>query len=205
MGCAGRRDFNPRPHAGDDERHKYAVTQQKISTHVPTRGTTCLIHSSFPPIFHFNPRPHAGDDDWQWRTAITGSDFNPRPHAGDDCDVMRQCRNFFISTHVPTRGTTAAKTATEVVSENFNPRPHAGDDEAEPPSMDISLISTHVPTRGTTAVEALRYTSQGYFNPRPHAGDDASIVWQDTLKFEFQPTSPRGGRLISHSVTSVVF
>ena len=55
-----------------------------ISTHVPTRGTTifrCKVPFVLP---NFNPRPHAGDDADNVRHVNRLRDFNPRPHAGDD-------------------------------------------------------------------------------------------------------------------------
>ena len=55
-------DFNPRPHAGDDQVYIAKSGGKLISTHVPTRGTTRFGACRGGPAKYFNPRPHAGDD-----------------------------------------------------------------------------------------------------------------------------------------------
>ena len=164
-----------------------------ISTHVPTRGTTRVRTAGHSPRKHFNPRPHAGDDQFNARFVKFSQYFNPRPHAGDDAagkpsrasngisthvptrgttaTILGLIGRFDISTHVPTRGTTLAPTAA-IQPMLFQPTsPRGGRPVHRASGKCLLHISTHVPTRGTTEL--------------------ASLVRDMNL---FQPTSPRGGR-----------
>ncbi len=55
-------------------------------------------------------------------------------------------------------------------------------------------ISIHVPARGTTCTSRSVSFDTGNFNPRPREGDDLPRGNFKTLAWEFQSTSPRGGR-----------
>ena len=77
-------DFNPRPHAGDDDGDQGKNTGGTISTHVPTRGTT-LIAYRVEQLERFQPTSPRGG--------------RPPPGRSDGGGPK-------ISTHVPTRGTT---------------------------------------------------------------------------------------------------
>ena len=98
-----------------------------ISIHVPTRGTTMdpnkvrqtVIFQSTCPRgarlefsklfcrwFNFNPRAHEGHDVAADTKLYLYSHFNPRAHEGHDCFFLYRFCYFFISIHVPTRGTT---------------------------------------------------------------------------------------------------
>ena len=80
----------------------------KISTHVPTRGTTRL------------DLPRAAVRLISTHVPTRGT--TKLADAAEDAEG--------ISTHVPTRGTTSAKAGRETRQMDFNPRPHAGDDQA---------------------------------------------------------------------------
>ena len=102
------RNFNPRSHEGND------------SCRTP----------SFPLHCHFNPRSHEGNDfhliihrhqlfkfqstfprgerlSIGQESFIRSQNFNPRSHEGNDFFPPQTTLDFFISIHVPTRGTTA--------------------------------------------------------------------------------------------------
>ena len=126
---SSNRDFNPRPHKGDDgaELKERALNLQfpstspqggrlaqapplrfslAISIHVPTRGTTISFRFRKLLLKYFNPRPHKGDDGC--RRKGTG-------------EIQR------ISIHVPTRGTTRIAIGGKSGNSDFNPRPPKGD------------------------------------------------------------------------------
>ena len=152
------KDFNPRPHAGDDLVQHTPWNRLLISIHVPTRGTTLIIYMEFRCIMNFNPRPHAGDD--QAYSIMDSS--------------------AFISIHVPTRGTTQANFgiygapqfqstsprggrpvpvgAVKLVQIFQSTSPRGGRRGYPFPCPAYKTISIHVPTRGTTAKTAKIYS-----------------------------------------------
>ena len=83
-------------------------------------------------------------------------------------------RDWQVSIHVPTRGTTRAwHSDGRASSWSFNPRSHEGNDAAL-----NSIVST------LSAIS---------FNPRSHEGNDAGLPWlQDLLLHGFNPRSHEG-------------
>ena len=77
-------DFNPRSHKGND-----------------SRDTEKCWYGRY-----FNPRSHKGNDVASKFNSIPLIYFNPRSHKGNDSVVNSFFSIFFISIHVPTRGTT---------------------------------------------------------------------------------------------------
>ena len=90
---AGRANFNPRPHAGDDDVRAERVQDITISTHVPTRGTT-----------------------YGARADAIGTCISTHvPTRGTTQRVGVFPAGAEISTHVPTRGTTFIRDSTWAV------------------------------------------------------------------------------------------
>ncbi len=122
--------FNPRPREGDDlTRLSYRLSLlisihvpargttidvfnadyfYMISIHVPARGTTRCLSTRKVMRGDFNPRPREGDDLKMSRARRFTTYFNPRPREGDDsmCTALT-LSIFWISIHVPARGTTS--------------------------------------------------------------------------------------------------
>ena len=122
---------------------------------------------------NFSARPHAGDDVPDRVRVVGQVIFQPTsPRGGRPGQRRRERPGKAISTHVPTRGTTALKL----------------------PERPNGRISTHVPTRGTTCYPRPARTPYGHYNPRPHAGDDDPTASHYEPMNQFQPTSPCGGR-----------
>ena len=102
---------------------------EDTSIHVPTRGTTVFSFGPRLPRKDFNPRSHEGNDNCAKNFIGRERHFNPRSHEGND----RRC----------------SKQETHWI--NFNPRSHEGNDDAALATSAFTGISIHVPTRGTTA------------------------------------------------------
>jgi len=84
LDIAGVSGFNPRAHAGRDNR----------------------VSGIYKVCFCFNPRAHAGRDNSNVRDVIILSCFNPRAHAGRDDNQIKKIRLSNVSIHAPTRGAT---------------------------------------------------------------------------------------------------
>ena len=174
------KSFNPRAHAGRDERTtrspscmpKFQSTrprgarpeeiytileQKKVSIHAPTRGATFLLFQGSPLGFGFNPRAHAGRDcTAQVLSPVQKVSIHaPTRGATQSQAMVRQADR--VSIHAPTRGATATSSATDFTTTGFNPRAHAGRDIFTDPELSVTSVSIHAPTRGATRLEHLRW------------------------------------------------
>ena len=177
------------------ERHfdtSTGTSENIVSIHVPTRGTTMrefivslipvfqstspqgerrCARQPYPPILCFNPRPHKGND-CSFRVAFSKPVcFNPRPHKGND----------------------RAGWDNPVLQRCFNPRPHKGNDLLKVHCQNSFLVSIHVPTRGTTYT-FLRIVSTTQFQSTSPQGERLRTDHLCYDKAEFQSTSPQGER-----------
>ena len=123
-----------------------------VSIHVPTRGTTGGRDQRRTDNAGFNPRSHEGNDGVTCGMSGMYMGFNPRSHEGNDEDERRQnARKWYVSIHVPTRGTTLIGGRTQTMAICFNPRSHEGNDvQCRVHCLAGFRVSIHVPTRGTT-------------------------------------------------------
>ena len=144
-------DFNPRPHAGDD---------QRLWRGLPREG-------------YFNPRPHAGDDFLQPRAFSQPLHFNPRPHAGDDSRRFNdELGRLWISTHVPMRGTTVFAKRPALAVQISTHVPMRGTTVMLSFRVDGETFQPTSPCGGRRRKGARNTFYRKDFNPRPHAGDD---------------------------------
>ncbi len=197
-GFRGDGNFSTRPHAGDDVPDRVRVVGQvifqptsprggrpgqrrrerpgkAISTHVPTRGTTPPSGGRPRLGGDFNPRPHAGDDLFEQFRLATAT-FQPTSPRGGRLDHRAGGRaGIFISTHVPTRGTTSLSEWAGGIADISTHVPTRGTTMQPGRARSRMGISTHVPTRGTTHGQARAVVPERDFNPRPHAGDDVGV------------------------------
>ena len=143
-------DFNPRPHAGDDgyDDDLHGVT--RISTHVPTRGTTTKIV----------------------REAAKSKYFNPRPHAGDDAGYRHSDHLLLLFQPTSPRGGRLAHNPTSMlIVQHFNPRPHAGDDyEAQLTAAQDILFQPTSPRGGRRWHSSCRSVCQRFQPTSPRGG-----------------------------------
>ena len=168
------RRFNPRAHAGRDQRVLALVlVGLDVSIHAPTRGATQPGEHRRGRCGRFNPRAHAGRDSYSGSLRRKMRCFNPRAHAGRDRVDARPRREIVIvSIHAPTRGAT----------------------RHQPASAVHGPVSIHAPTRGATSVAGRRDSRPRSFNPRAHAGRDPRIDAAGVVVDLFQSTRPRGAR-----------
>ena len=99
--------------------------------------------------------------------------FTPRPREGDDVVGCQLFSKIFLFQSTSPRG---------------------GRREFMVDMILLLSISIHVPARGTTCTSRSVSFDTGNFNPRPREGDDLPRGNFKTLAWEFQSTSPRGGR-----------
>ena len=79
------RNFNPRPHEGDDWGIRPAgAVHCRFQSTSPRGGRPYIPLYTSDWLMNFNPRPHEGDDKDDFAVFILSHDFNPRPHEGDD-------------------------------------------------------------------------------------------------------------------------
>ena len=123
-----RYSFNPRTHAGCDERKDILLSRNRVSIHAPTQGATMMrnpkyLPNKFQSTHPRRVRPHNLSREWKstmfqsthprrvrlrLRTLKrTRGSFNPRTHAG--CDIFLKI--------------------TTATNRSFNPRTHAGCDK----------------------------------------------------------------------------
>ncbi len=157
------------------------VHSHRISTHVPTRGTTAERSGIINELLDFNPRPHAGDDRQGRRRSSGRTGFQPTSPRGGRQTVIA---DFSLCL-------------------TFQPTSPRGGRRVLSCHGQRNTISTHVPTRGTTPRRPYSCQHLFHFNPRPHAGDDRADQ-TDAINRIFQPTSPRGGRLGCPLVSVVI-
>ena len=152
-GATGRRKkcFNPRSRTGNDSQILVLRYPEKVSIHVPARGTTLLADCNRAIFKRFNPRSRTGNDAGgvsHKRRAFAG--FNPRSRTGNDGFKATKEGNQYVSIHVPARGTTQGV---------------HGRNSAD-------AVSIHVPARGTTNVPGEARQTIAGFNPRSRTGND---------------------------------
>ncbi len=181
--------FNPRAHAGRDEREQQErpratfqstrprgarhdrppiPAERTVSIHAPTRGATVLITL----IFNFLC-------------------FNPRAHAGRDGNDPHQLLAFLVSIHAPTRGATHTNAVSRLRRSFQSTRPR-GARRYRRCCWRRLAVSIHAPTRGATFGAQKIYPLTG-FNPRAHAGRDVKGHFAAQIG-KFQSTRPRGAR-----------
>ena len=164
-------NFNPRPHAGDDIQRRLCAACFRISTHVPTRGTTSsvvcpsmalLISTHVPtrgttniaalsmPSAEFQPTSPRGGRLLTSENYFSPEAFQPTSPRGGRRRIV--CLEGLRIRFQPTspRGGRREHPAHCPAGVYFNPRPHAGDDGLDSFLSALLGISTHVPTRGTT-------------------------------------------------------
>ena len=116
--------------------------------------------------------------------------FNPRSRTGNDVQGRVRPHDFYVSIHVPARGTTHNTVQQSSAVQCFNPRSRTGNDGYSFRALSTSKrVSIHVPARGTTKHSynyAFLFPS---FNPRSRTGND--VVTLITGRQEKQCFNPR--------------
>ena len=123
----------------------------------------------------FNPRSRAGSDVHGWCYSWRPMLFQPTLPRGERRVHPRDHRaQNQVSTHAPARGATASRREISRRILCFNPRSRAGSDKC--------FFFSACAGCG--------------FNPRSRAGSDFGSVDADIVQVTFQPTLPRGERLL---------
>ena len=99
--------FNPRPRKGDDSSPRPSPQSAASFNPRPRKGDDLRILFCKDYTPSFNPRPLKGDDAIGCDTPIPMVAFQPTsPQGGRQKKSLRETRNSYLSTHVPSRGTT---------------------------------------------------------------------------------------------------
>jgi len=166
--------FNPRLHAGGDGNSRRALGRTTVSIHASTREATGSVEMSYDDVISFNPRLHAGGDlqPFSLFRPIFYC-FNPRLHAGGDWRYVELHRyQSLVSIHASTREATLLSAFLLMSLACFNPRLHAGGDCNSGDFQAARIaVSIHASTREATSAIFLRL-----------------------LMHPFQSTPPRGRR-----------
>ena len=181
--------FNPRAHAGRDNRRGEEFPPLPVSIHAPTRGATT-----------------------RGKRVFCSGRFNPRAHAGRDEDPSYQVIQPFVSIHAPTRGATIAarlgsdaspfqstrprgarrsRGSAAATSACFNPRAHAGRDQVYLRYCERDKFQSTRPRGARRRGRPARGGRCG-FNPRAHAGRDTSRPASGDASTSFNPRAHAG-------------
>ena len=198
-----------------------------VSIHVPARGTTgsdsvpyaspTRFQSTFPRgerqywitcqmmiTTCFNPRSREGNDVCVTSTLICSPVFQSTFPRGERLGMSVFCSLlYFVSIHVPARGTTCAVSRKRKKTSGFNPRSREGNDWLRALVIDTN-ISTFQSTfpRGERLSRIRRGSRVWSFNPRSREGNDGIQGDSTSSGRMFQSTFPRGERPYPDPVSS---
>jgi len=122
---------------------------RRISIHVPAKGTTTMWWSIRSGL-DFNPRTREGYDLHTIPRLPPGRNFNPRTREGYDQGDCVNDLDYFISIHVPAKGTTQGVDRFLVGLGISIHVPAKGTTHYPPGHRADHWISIHVPAKGTT-------------------------------------------------------
>ena len=185
--------FNPRSRVGNDEiwlrfifliqfqstfprgerQHEISayIQPQKISIHVPARGTTPAdAQLAVCPCISIHV-PAWGTTKNTWSKIVDHIFQSTFPRGERPLPRYEYCRTSRISIHVPAWGTTVYNRSRHSIRVHFNPRSRVGNDFCIFASVFLFTISIHVPAWGTTQCFSHQFPV-----------------------FQFQSTFPRGER-----------
>ena len=169
--------FNPRTPCGVRPRAAIARTPSKVfqSTH-PLRGATCATSFCVRRSIFQSTHPLRG-----------------ATRFGDSV-----VRIYTISIHAPLAGCDLIKGQLKQLSDNFNPRTPCGVRQVpvKPKSSAKTFQSTH-PLRGATISHVFPFPRRPISIHAPLAGCDPKVFDLTVLRFNFNPRTPCGVRLIT--------
>ena len=190
-------NFNPRPLRGDD---RYTHTQYQLASIFqptsPPRGRPSVQQDGICRVVYFNPRPLRGDDQASHFSLLVNYIFQPTspPRGRPGLPAMQTTRYIEFQPTSPPRGRPS-------ISDHFcwcswisTHVPSAGTTNSFQHTAVACGISTHVPSAGTTSHKCSVNSYNPDFNPRPLRGDDLPHHSLFVNHFLFQPTSPPRGR-----------
>ena len=196
FGRRGARRFNPRAHAGRDQRGRAVCPRQRpVSIHAPTRGATRVRFVEWRPHHVSIHAPTRGAT----IRAVCGYEaktrFNPRAHAGRDLDVIREpVQDRCVSIHAPTRGATLGTDAGEQLIMFQSTRPRGA---RLPWSSSFSTFAQFQSTRprGARRSDPLQHKCPHLVSIHaPTRGATRRVAGVGLWEREFQSTRPRGAR-----------
>ncbi len=188
----------------------------------PRGARRCGLARSPARRWSFNPRAHAGRDFTAIPSMAASRMFQPtRPRGARPVDAPVLLAACGVSTHAPTRGATSPRSPAWPRHGCFNPRAHAGRDlsmlqffslpagfqptrprGARPCVGDSGdegrSVSTHAPTRGATRGRPLWRRAARVSTHAPTRGATEAAPPSRCIRSMFQPTRPRGARLLRH-------
>ena len=140
------------PHGVRHPARAYAMVDDYVSIHAPTRGATLVTSLSLHSFCCFNPRTHTGCD--MSMAAVVWDRNGVSIHAptrGATVGITWHSVSDGVSIHAPTRGATGTWHVWAHSSASFNPRTHTGCDANCPYFISFDKkVSIHAPTRGAT-------------------------------------------------------
>ncbi len=157
-----------------------------------------MTHFEAAKVASFNPRAHAGRDRRRpIRRGWPSTSFNPRAHAGRD--LARTSTIWAAPPRFqPTRPRGARRALRRFVYQLLRVSTHAPTRGATFPGArlpGVGAVSTHAPTRGATSAIDLIGRPRKTFQPtRPRGARLVGKYMQGASSEEFQPTRPRGAR-----------
>ena len=167
------KSFNPRSREGNDVLLSYTALQALCFNPRSREGNDIFLISSFPFPPEFQSTFPRGERQSPLLPPLPFLGFNPRSREGNDmCFIVIVSFLYYVSIHVPARGTTVC------VGYRYRHR---------------YVVSIHVPARGTTSLGFYLDYGGGFQSTFPR-GERRSAFASLIVSSVFQSTFPRGER-----------
>ena len=158
------------------------------------RGARLFSSLSIDTYRSFNPRAHEGRDSIYCDNSNVQLFQPTRPRGARRSGRCHTADRSCVSTHAPTRGATD-NVPLPFATQEFQPTRPRGARLHEGELVAIRDVSTHAPTRGATFDSLLSHVMREVSTHAPTRGATVNLSLT-RCKDTFQPTRPRGARLI---------